>query len=148
MFENSPTSSINASKGQLYPAIKRLKARSMLVAVPVAGDARGTEELSVSELGVTAIRNWVNAIDVSQVVIDDPLRTRVLSFDLLSKEEKLVWISKAKELVQRKRQVVESFNNRVDLPFKTFAYRNAVRTLEAKMETLDELLYEVASATD
>lgn len=141
----SPTSSINASKGQLYPAVRRLKAHGMVNVVPVADDARGTEQLSVSELGLAALRAWVLRIDCSHVVLDDPLRTRVLSFDVLSKDEQLVWIAKAKELVKTKRQLVDEYNNNSEeLPYNSSAHSNCSGTLAAKMEWLDELLFEVA----
>lgn len=145
-FEDSPISSINASKGQIYPAIRRLQARGMLAARPVAGDRRGTEELSVTELGGQAVRAWIMRIDESHIMVDDPIRTRVLSFDILSREEQLTWIAKAKELVKAKRNLVDAYNESVNVPHQAFAYASVMTTLDAKMETLDDLLYEVAAS--
>ena len=51
IFEQSPVTSINASKGQLYPAIRRLKARGFLTARKVAGDGRNAEDLQVHRDG-------------------------------------------------------------------------------------------------
>lgn len=141
----SPVTTINSSKGQVYPAIRRLKAQGFVDVERVANDARGTEELSVSELGIAAVREWVLRIDDAHIALDDPLRTRVLSFDILSREEQLLWVARAKDLVKSKRQAVKAFNDAVELPFQQYALASAMGALSAKMESLDELLSEIAS---
>src|SRR6185369_9769143 len=55
-FETSPVTSINASKGQLYPAIRRLRERGLIAGRKVAGDGRGAEALSVTKAGEGAVR--------------------------------------------------------------------------------------------
>src|SRR6185295_15607876 len=86
-FETSPVTSINASKGQLYPAIKRLRERGLIEGRKVAGDGRGAEALSVTDAGRDMVQSWTRAIDATHITLDDPLRTRILSFDMLSREE-------------------------------------------------------------
>jgi|SRR6185369_7211313 len=145
IFEHSPVSSINTSKGQLYPAIRRLRDRQLIEATKVAGDGRKTEELRVTAAGVGAVRDWVRGIEPAHVVLDDPLRTRMLSLEVLSREERLAWIAKAKALVKDKREIVDQYDRSVNLPHQRIAYASAVGALRAKMEWLDELLYSVAS---
>ena len=145
MFEQSPVTSINSSKGQLYPAIRRLRERGLLDARKVAGDGRKSEELSVTEAGVAAVKEWTRDIGATHIVLDDPLRTRILSFDVLSREERLEWIARAKALVKQRRAIVDEYNSSVDVPYQDFAYSSVVGTLRLKMEWLDELLYHVAS---
>jgi len=146
IFEQSPVTSINASKGQLYPAIRRLKARGFLTARKVAGDGRNAEDLQVTATGAAAVRAWTKGIDASHVVRDDPFRTRILSFDVLTKQERLEWIAKAKAIIKERRRIVDEYDSNVDVPYQEFAYRSVIETLRVKMEWLDELLYRVASS--
>src|SRR6185295_17044582 len=66
-FETSPVTSINASKGQLYPAIRRLRERGLIAGRKVAGDGRGAEALSVTKAGEGAVRAWVQEIDGAHI---------------------------------------------------------------------------------
>ena len=145
VFEQSPVSSINTSKGQLYPAIRRLRDRGLLEASKVAGDKRNSEELSVTKAGLAAVRQWLKGIDASHVLLDDPLRTRMLSLDMLTSDERIEWIASAKALVKRKREIVDEYSRSVDMPYHRIAHQSAVEALRAKMEWLDELLYEVVA---
>jgi DNA-binding PadR family transcriptional regulator len=144
LFENSPVSSINASKGQLYPAIRRLKDRKLVVSRKVAGDGRNTEVLETTDLGKAAVRAWVANIGADHLVLDDPLRTRLLSLDLLSKEERLEWVARAKELVKDRQLVFDEYNQTVTVPYQAFAHLSVSEMLRAKMNWLDQLLYHVA----
>ena len=72
MFEQSPVTSINSSKGQLYPAIRRLRERGLLDARKVAGDGRKSEALSVTAAGREAVRAWTRNIEPVHIVLDDP----------------------------------------------------------------------------
>lgn len=145
IFEQSPISSINASKGQLYPAIRRLRERRLIKAVKVAGDGRNAEQLSVSEKGLRAVRAWLRRIDLTHVVMDDPLRTRMLSLDLLTREEQLQWVAQAKSLVKAKQELLAEYIESVDIPYQSIANQSAAEALRAKMEWLDELLFAVAA---
>ena len=144
VFEESPVSSLNASKGQVYPAVRRLKARGLLSARRVAGDARKSEELHATPAGEAAVKLWIAAISDDHIALDDPLRSRMLSLDLLTREERLEWVAQAKGLVRDRQQRLEDYNKSVSVPYQTIAYRSVVDVLQAKMEWLDELLYLVA----
>ena len=145
LHEQSPASSINSSKGQVYPAIQRLKDRGLIKARAVRGDRRNTEELSVTPRGLEAARQWAKAVEPSLVNVDDPLRTRVLSFDLLSREEKLEWVANAKAAVKAVAERFEAYRS-VEVPYQDLMYKNASELLRAKMNWLDEVLYEVAGS--
>ncbi|HET9813981.1 MAG TPA: PadR family transcriptional regulator [Sphingomicrobium sp.] len=144
IFENSPVTSINASKGQLYPAIRRLKERKLIAARKVRGDGRNVEELEVTRLGQAAVREWVMDVSENHVVLDDPLRTRILSLDLLSREERLEWAARAKELVKKRGEAIEAYNRSVSVPYQAFVHRGAMEMVDSKAEWLDELLYHIA----
>ena len=70
----------------------------------------------------------------------------MLSFDLLTKEQRIAWISNAKALVKARREIVEEFNRSVTVPYQRFAFMSTMETLRVKMEWLDELLYDQINA--
>jgi len=98
----------------------------------------------VTDAGRDMVRSWTRAIDATHITLDDPLRTRILSFDMLSRDERLEWIVKAKALVKQRRAIVEEYNQSVTVPYQDFAYASVMEALRVKMEWLDELLFHVA----
>jgi DNA-binding PadR family transcriptional regulator len=145
MFESSPVTSINSSKGQLYPAIRRLKEKGLVVGRQVGGRSRKIEEFSATKKGMEAARSWTIGVDDAHIMLDDPLRTRILSFDLLTRDEQIEWVANAKALVKARRQIVEEFDRSVTVPFQRIAFMSTIEMLRVKMEWLDELLYEIVS---
>jgi len=146
LFERSPVTAINSSKGQIYPAIRRLKAKGLITSQNVPGDARNAEELSATPAGVQAAAAWVLEIRDDHINLEDPLRTRMLSFDLLTKEQRIAWISNAKALVKARRQAVEEFDRNTTVPYQRFALASTMEMLRVKMEWLDDLLHEQVNA--
>ncbi len=72
----------------IYPLIQRLKQRRLLHSKP-GKDRRGTEHLVSTKLGHEAVRQWLMESRPNHLLLEDPLRTKVQSFELLSKEEQL-----------------------------------------------------------
>lgn len=145
VYEASPVTSINTSKGQIYPAIRRLAERKLIEPKKVSGDRRNAEELTITTKGMAALRTWTRAIRDAHIILDDPLRTRLFTLDLLTREERLEWAAKAKELVRVRMDAVESYNAAVEVPHQRFAYQSVMDALQLKMKWLDELLYDIAS---
>ena len=144
-FETSPVTSINASKGQVYPAVRRLKARGFFRARKLEDDGRNSEELEVTAAGKAAVKAWVMKLEDALVVVDDPLRTRMLALGLLTEKQRLDWTIRAKALVKERRRLLDDYNLSVEVPYQDIAYRSVVETLRVKMDWLDELLYSVSS---
>ena len=69
----------------------------------------------------------------------------MLSFDVLTREERLEWVAKAKALVKQKREVIDEYDRSVSIPYQRTAHRSIAEALRARMEWLDDLLYEVVS---
>lgn len=141
IYEDSPVSNFGTSKGKIYPLIRRLKARGMLAAQPVAGDARGTEQLHATDAGRSAVRDWVRQIRPSHLLLEDPLRTKVQSFDLLSRDERIEWIVEVKTQLLAKLAELEAYGKEVDVPFKEFVHDNAVASIRSRMDWLDRVLH-------
>lgn len=146
IYEQSPTTTINSSKGSVYPMIKRLKQRGLLAAARVPGDGRNAETLSCTDAGEAAVRRWVSDLRLEHTLIGDPMRTRVLSLEMLSRDEKIAWISEAKALTKRKRDELEAYAQSVSVPFQDVVHSSALEAVDGKLRWLDRLFYAVVSA--
>lgn len=141
IYEDSPVSNFNTSKGKIYPLIKRLVARGVLEKRGVPGDGRGAEQLICTAAGKEAVRKWVKQIRSTHLLLDDPLRTKVQSFELLSKDEQIAWIVEVKELLHGKLAELEAYRQEVDVPFKDLLHDNAVQSVRMRMDWLDRMLF-------
>ena len=102
--------------------------------------SRGTEALNCTRAGEKAVRAWVRQIRDTHVLLDDPLRTKVQSFGLLTKEEQIAWIAEAKALLHGKLTELEAYRGEVDVPYKDYLHDNAVSTTRARLDWLDRML--------
>ena len=141
IYEESPVSNFNTSKGKIYPLIKRLVDRGLLSKRAVPGDGRGAEELACTAEGKKAVREWVRQIRPTHLPLDDPLRTKVQSFGLLSRDEQIAWIVEVKEALHAKLAELEAYRKDVDVPFKDYLHDNAVQSVRARMDWLDRMLF-------
>jgi DNA-binding PadR family transcriptional regulator len=141
IYEDSPVSNFNTSKGKIYPLIRRLAERGLLAKQPIAGDGRGAEELSCTAEGRKAVREWARQVRPTHLLLDDPLRTKVQSFGLLSRDEQIQWIVQVKEQLHAKLAELEAYRQEVDVPFKDFLHDNAVSSIRARMDWLDRMLF-------
>jgi len=140
IYEESPVSNFNTSKGKIYPLIRRLGERGLLEKQRVAGDARGTELLSCTAIGRDAVRAWTRELKPSHLLLEDPLRTKVQSFDLLDPSERIDWVLAAKEGLEGQLERLDDYGEAVDVPFQDFVHDNAVRSVRARIAWLDRML--------
>ena len=143
IYEQSPVSNFNTSKGKIYPLIRRLEERGLLKKRVVAGDRRGTEELLCTSGGRRAVKEWVKDMRPTHLLLEDPLRTKVQSFDLLTAKERLDWVVAAKARLHDKLAELEAYEKDVDVPFKALVHDNAVSSIRARMDWLDRMLFSV-----
>lgn len=140
IFEGSPLGSLNASKGSVYPIVRRLKERGLLIGKPVPNDGRRSELLMATEKGREAVKSWVARITSTHILPADPLRARLPSLDLLSRDEQLQWISRAKQLNHAKADEVREYAQRTSFTFDEVVHNSALLALAAQARWLDELL--------
>jgi DNA-binding PadR family transcriptional regulator len=139
IYAESPVSNFGTSKGKIYPLIRRLKERGMLASRAVAGDARKSEVLRATARGREAVRKWVRHIKPNHLLLEDPLRTMVQSFELLSKDEQIEWISNVQAGLEAKLGELEDYGASVHVPFKDQVHDNAVTAVESRLEWLERL---------
>lgn len=139
VYAESPVSNFGTSKGKIYPMVRRLKERGLMSSRSLGGDARKSEVLNVTARGREAVRGWVKQIEPNHILPEDPLRTKVQSFDLLSREEQLDWISSARSALAHKLAELEEYGSSVTVPFKEQVHDNAVSSVESRIAWLDRL---------
>lgn len=143
VYEESPVTSFNTSKGKLYPLIRRLRERGLLCAQAVPGDARGTERVDATEAGREAARRWALEIRPGHLLLEDPLRTKLQSFDLLSRDERIEWCVSAKAMLKEKLDRVEAYRGEAEVPFQDLVHDGAVSAIRARMDWLDRVLQRI-----
>ena len=148
VYEESPVSNFKASKGKIYPIIQRLREAGLLRARLVKGDRRGTEQLETTSKGRNAVRAWVMTIRPTHLLPEDPLRTKIQSFDLLTREERIEWISDLKIQLLAKLDQLEQYGREVTVPYQPLVHENAIRSIRSRMDWLDLVLREVVRDKD
>lgn len=143
VLESSPTASIHASKGAIYPIVERLKARHLITVEKVPDSGRGAETLSVTEEGFAAIKKWVCAITEEHILPYDPLRMRIPALQFLSADEQMEWLATAKRLNQEKADQVDAYKLAVEMAFASITNSAALSALGAQSKWLDKLLIEL-----
>jgi DNA-binding PadR family transcriptional regulator len=143
VYEDSPVSNFSTSKGKIYPLIRRLGEKGLIKAEKVPGDARGTERLESTQPGRRAVRDWVKEVRPGHLLLEDPLRTKVQAFDLLSRDERIEWIVEMKSQLLGKLEQVEEYGRHVEVPFQDFVHENAVRSLRSRMDWLETVLHKL-----
>jgi len=138
-YEDSPVSNFGTSKGKIYPLVRRLRERGLIEARRVAGDARGSEYLECTRAGREAVRRWVKQVRPAHMLLEDPLRTMVQSFDLLSREEQIAWIADVELGLKSKLEELEVYKAEVTVPYKDQAHDNAVSSVRSRLEWLGRL---------
>jgi|tagenome__1003787_1003787.scaffolds.fasta_scaffold20980322_2 DNA-binding PadR family transcriptional regulator len=139
IYAESPVSNFGTSKGKIYPLIRRLKERGLIVSRPISGDARGSELLQSTRSGREAVRRWIKHIKPTHLLLEDPLRTMVQSFDLLSRDEQLEWISNSRAGLESKLAELEAYAAAVTVPYKEQVHDNAVSSVRSRLQWLERL---------
>ena len=139
IYAESPVSNYGTSKGKIYPLIRRLKERGLIVARRVSGDRRGSELLLSTDDGRNKLRAWVKRIKPNHLLLEDPLRTMVQSFDLLSKDEQMRWIKEARAGLEGKLSELDAYATEVTVPYKEQVHDNAVSSVRSRLAWLDRL---------
>lgn len=145
MDDESPVSNFKTSKGKLYPIVTRLRRRGLIRAHRVPGDGRKTATLESTEKGHQAFKQWLMEIRSTHLLLEDPLRTKVQSFDMLTRDERIRWIVELKACLHGKLAEVEEYAKNVATPQQEFVHDNAVRALRSRMDWLDQVLRRVVT---
>ena len=141
IFARSPVSNFGVSKGKIYPLIERLERRGL-----IERSTPSSEALLTTQAGREAIRGWLKGLKPSHFITEDPLRMRLQSFDLLSREEQLQWIVAAKEGLRQKLAELENYTSVSEIPFKDLIWDSAASSIRSRLDWLDKVLAQVVRA--
>lgn len=93
-FETSPSPEWSGSSGSVYPAINRLVSRNLLAERRSVDDRRGTKWISLTELGESALLDWIVDIDAAVGPGLDPFRTRSSEWQELPAAKRRTFLKK------------------------------------------------------
>lgn len=147
IHQESPVSNFNTSKGKIYPMIRRLCETGLLKSRAVPGDARGTELLETTENGKKAVRAWVKEIRPTHLLPEDLMRTKLQSLDLLTRDEKIEWISQLKMQLLKKVEDVEQYGPEASFPYADIVKGCAIASIRNRIDWLDVLLNRIVGKT-
>lgn len=134
-FADSITARLGASAGAVYAIVRRLVAGGMVLAKAVEENARGAELLTLTDEGRRALRNWVRRVDPEDLVIEDPVRSKMLAIDLLDPDEAIEWLGELVEALDAKVAELEQFAlANSHLPHRFDLHDNARTVLIARLE--------------
>lgn len=88
LVPKSLASTFSDSPGSVYPIIKRLKDRGLVVAEELSDGRLNSEVLSCTVAGEAAIRSWLVEVLEADSLPEDPWRTRALFADILAPDER------------------------------------------------------------
>jgi len=141
IFADSVVTNLTRSTGTVYPIIQRLVLRGYVTKVAAVGSNRGTELLSCTELGVGAIRDWVQRIDGEDLVLEDPVRSKLSHMGVLDPAERIRWLAALRSALTDRLADLEEYGRRNEhLPFMDLTQDNARSTLVGRLEWIDRTL--------
>lgn len=109
-FEKSTTTRFSSSAGSIYPLIKRLHERGLLIVTDRPSDGRGTRQYSATNEGRKKVRQWITGLnDPKSIGIYDPIRSRLLNLSLLPKAAQIPWLEEMIDLVKRQEEVIQDY---------------------------------------
>ncbi|WP_425505266.1 PadR family transcriptional regulator [Sphingomonas sinipercae] len=100
-FEQSPTWGWSSSKGSIYPAVRRLTARGLLVGAQSRETERGTELLQITATGKHELAAWITALtpEMGGAPVD-PIRTRVNYLGALVAKDRNTFLAAAEKSIR------------------------------------------------
>ncbi len=78
------------------------------------------------------------------MLLEDPLRTKVQAFDMLSVDEQIEWIASAKASLEEKLEEVREYAKGVTVPYKAHVVDNAVTALRNRIAWVERIRRSIA----
>jgi DNA-binding PadR family transcriptional regulator len=147
-FERSPMVIFGTSHGKLYPLIRRLQSQGYLEGEVSTGDGRRATQLRLTDLGRTALKAWIETLRPEHDLTHDPLRKKVLAFDLLTRDEQIRWIETTRSRFAIKLDEIERAPIDGAGPYGEFLRMNAAIAVQGRLEWLDELFKQIPKASN
>lgn len=112
-FQLSPSSEWSGSAGAIYPAIKRLLARGLIIGEPTA-DRRATLRISLTAAGEAVMLDWACNPDRASSVGIDPFRLRSGIWRRLSDTDRAAVLRRTAEAIRANIRFLEAYRIGLD----------------------------------
>lgn len=96
-FADSPSEFWSGSAGAVYPLIKRMQTRGLVLGTDGADGKRARSDLSLTATGDAAMRVWLLDAKRAAGIGFDPLRTRAVHLDLVTAAERDAFLDAVRE---------------------------------------------------
>lgn len=143
----SLASTFSDSPGTVYPIIERLQRQGLVAAEAGPDTGRKAALLTCTPSGEAAIIEWLLRLDESDLLPEDPWRTRALFAESLAPGERLQWLLRIRAATEEQiERVVERAHLASD-SHERDAAENARLLSEARLVWLDRLMARSLSQT-
>jgi len=143
-LERGLATTLSSSPGSVYPVMERLKARGYITGALTDTDKRNTEQLSCTEAGTEAVRSWVCTVEPSDLLPEDPWRSRMAFADCLSSFEQVRWLRSIRTATEEQLGSLAMRSVTASILSVTLAHDNARMTLQARLAWINHALAEMA----
>ena len=97
--------------------------------------------LTCSPKGEEAISAWIRRIDGAEMVLEDPIRTKMAAMDVLPLAERLAWLRDLQAAMAAELIALQAFAERnSDMPYQLLLHDNARSTLVSRLEWVSRAL--------
>lgn len=115
-FAESPTSRWSASRGAIYPLLKKLESRGLLKSQVVATDGRKTRLLDVTSKGKSELKSWFERSSTDDGILReyDALRTKLQFIEFLPPIQQKQFLNDAEQKLVEQRNMFRRLVQKLD----------------------------------
>lgn len=152
-LRNSPSTQWSGSAGAIYPLVRRLERRGLLISKTESTGRRRRRMYRLTRPGLDALRRWIGPPLAEEAIsaVYDPLRSRARYLGLLKPKDRQRWIEAARDALQVVEDAIadwdETYRDSGD-EFLRATTRHGRLDVLARRQWLDELTRIAARADD
>ena len=137
-FERSPASHWSGSAGAVYPMMRRLERRGLIVSEETATGRRRGRLYRLTGEGRKALKGWLeDPLDPDNTFTVDPLRTRMMYLEVLNPAERQQWLKRAEQALRAELELVAAYEAESDSEFRALAHDNARQLIRARLRWIE-----------
>lgn len=142
-FSHSPSWRWSSSTGAIYPAIRRLRARGLLIARSASTGNRRSELLVLSDAGRSVLSDWICALTEDMGSAGpDPICMRVAYLGSIEPKARMAFIDRAEDVTRSRLDLARDYRGDPDASQNwaiEASARGLIKLLEARLEWLQEM---------
>lgn len=139
-FELSPVTTLSNSKGSIYPSLKRLTKAGFLTLADFAQGGRKGTNYEINQAGLEALKKWLLDPTHAADLAEDPLRSRIQSFELISSTERIRYLESCKEALRSKALALETYRSESQTPFHDVLHDSAASNIRSRIDWIQRTI--------